>query len=119
MSSDELIGDVIQVIADDLRLRADPQHIVTGPFDQRGLPAGRHGTQRVPCVAGDQTELRGLNPKLSFDVGVSLARRLMVLHTVCTEAALEKIDDAAVFELTGLNLEQIVREREQPETRIA
>ena len=119
VSGDELIGDVIQVIADDLRLRAHPQNIVADPLDQRCFPAGRHGTERVPCMAGDKTELGGLNPKLPLDVGVSLARRLMVLHAVRAEAALEKIDDTAVLELTGLHLEQIVREREQPETCIA
>ena len=85
MSGDELIGDVIQVITDDLRLRASLQNVVTGPLDQRGLPAGRHGAKRVPCVTGDKTELRGLNPKLPLDIGVSLARRLEVLHAVRAE----------------------------------
>jgi hypothetical protein len=55
--SDELIGDVIQVIADDVRLRADPQHIVADPLDQRCFPAGRDGAKRVPCVARDEAEL--------------------------------------------------------------
>src|SRR6516162_9161573 len=74
---DELIGDVTQVVADDVWLRSNPQNIVADPLDQRGFPAGRHGAKRVP-VARDKTELRGLNPKLPFDVTVSLARRLMV-----------------------------------------
>jgi hypothetical protein len=43
----------------------------------------------------------------------------MVLHAVRAEAPLEKIDNAAMFKLTGLNLKQIVREGEQPETRVA
>jgi hypothetical protein len=64
VSGDELIGDVIQIIADDLWLRADSQSIVADPLDQRRFPAGRHGSKRVPCVARDQTELRGLDPKL-------------------------------------------------------
>ena len=67
MPSHELIGDVIEVVADDIRLRADPQNIVAGPLDQRRLPAGRHGPKRVPCVAGDKTELRGLNPELPLN----------------------------------------------------
>ena len=112
MSGDELIGNVIQVIADDLRLRADPQNIVADPLDQGCFPAGRHSAKRVPCMAGDKTELGGLNPKLPLDVGVSLARRLMVLHAVRAEAPLEKIDNAAMLKLTGLNLKQIVREGE-------
>jgi hypothetical protein len=40
VSGDELIGHVIQVIADDLRLRADSQDIVADPLDQRCSPAG-------------------------------------------------------------------------------
>jgi hypothetical protein len=31
--SDELIGNVIEVIADELRLRADSQNIVADPLD--------------------------------------------------------------------------------------
>jgi hypothetical protein len=119
VSSDELIGDIVQVIADDLRLGADPQNIVANPLDQRCFPARRHGAERVPGMARDQTELRGLDPKFPLDIGVNLARRLMVLHAVRAEAPLEKIDNAAMFKLTGLNLGQIVRQREQPETCIA
>ena len=55
-TSNELIGDVVEVVADDLRLRADTQYIVPDSLDQRGLPAGRHSTERVPCMAGDQAE---------------------------------------------------------------
>ena len=43
----------------------------------------------------------------------------MVLHAIRAETPLEQIDDAAVFKLAGLHLQQIVGEREQPETRIA
>jgi hypothetical protein len=43
----------------------------------------------------------------------------MVLYAIRAEAPLEKIDNAAMFKLTGLNLEHIVCERERPETRIA
>jgi hypothetical protein len=69
VSSDKLIGNVVQVIADDLRLRADSQNIVADPLDECGLPARRHGAKGVPGVARDETELRGLNPKLALDVG--------------------------------------------------
>ena len=37
MSGDELIGNVIQVVADDLRLRADFQQIITNTLDQRSF----------------------------------------------------------------------------------
>jgi hypothetical protein len=108
VSGDQLIGNIIEVIADDLRLRADSQNIVADPFYQRCFPAGSDGAERVPGMAGDETELGGTDPKLAFDVGVSLARRLMMLHDVRVEAPLEKIDNAAMFKLTGLNLKQIV-----------
>jgi hypothetical protein len=62
----------------------------------------------------DETELRWLDPKVSFDIGVSLSRRLMVLDTVRAEAPLEKIGNAAVFKLASLHLEQVIREGEQP-----
>jgi hypothetical protein len=72
VSGDKLVGNVIQVIANDLRLRANSQNIVAGALDQRGFPAGRDGAERVPGMTGDKTELRGLNPKLPLDVGVGL-----------------------------------------------
>jgi hypothetical protein len=73
VSRNELIGDVIQVIANDLRLRADPQDSVANTLDQRGVPASCDGTESIPCMAGATTELGRLNPKLFFDMGVSLA----------------------------------------------
>ena len=47
MPGDQLIGNVIQVIAHDLRLRADAQDIVAGPLDQRRTPPRRDGAERV------------------------------------------------------------------------
>jgi hypothetical protein len=67
VSSDELIGNIVQVTAYDLRLRADPQKIVADTLDQRGSPARRDGAEGVPCVAGDKAELGGLDSKLSSD----------------------------------------------------
>src|SRR6478609_8156752 len=61
VSSDELIGNIVQVTAYDLRLRADPQKIVADTLDQRGSPARRDGAEGVPCVAGDKAELGGLD----------------------------------------------------------
>ena len=119
MAGDKLIGNVIQVIADDLRLRADTQNIVADALDQRCFPAGRHRAKRVPCMARDKTELPRLNPKRPLDVGVGMARRLMMLHAVRTEALFEKIDNAAMLELTRLDFEQVVREGEKSETGIA
>jgi len=42
-----------------------------------------------------------------------------MFHAVRTEASLKEIDNAAMFKLAGLNLKQIVRESEEPETCIA
>src|SRR6185436_13058080 len=87
VSSDELIGDVVQVTAHYLRLRPDPKKIVADTLDQRCLPACGDGAQGVPRVAGDEAELRRPNSKLFLDIGVSLSRRLMVLHAVRTESS--------------------------------
>ena len=72
VSGDELIGNIVEVIADDLRLRADSQNVVADPPDHRRFPTGCDGAKRVPCMTGDKAEPGGANPKLSFDVGVSL-----------------------------------------------
>ena len=70
-------------------------------------------------MAGDQTEPGSLHSKLFLDVGISLARRFVVLHGVRTEPSFKQIDDAAMLKPACLNLEQIVREGEEPETCIA
>ena len=74
VSSDELIGNVVQVIAYYLRLRADPQEIIADALDQRSPPACRDGAEGVPRVAGDKAQLRGLNSKFVLDISVSLSR---------------------------------------------
>jgi hypothetical protein len=113
------IGDIVEVVAHDVRLRADAQNIIADALDQRRFPARGDGAERVPGVAGDKTELGGLGSKLFLDISVSLRRRLMVLHAVRAESPFEQIDDAAMFELAGLHFKQIVGEAEEPETRIA
>jgi hypothetical protein len=67
-------------------------------------------------MAGDDTQLGGLNSKLFLAVAVPLPRRLMVFHTVSTKSPLEQVDDAAMLELPRLHFEQIVRESEEPES---
>jgi hypothetical protein len=62
VSGDELIGDIVQVIADDLWLRADPQHVVAGPLDQRGAPASRDGAERVPGMQAMRQNWDGCAP---------------------------------------------------------
>ena len=119
MSSDELIGNVVQVVANNLRLRADAQDIVADTPDQRSPPARRNGAERVPRVTGDKIELGGFNSKLFLDVSVSLARRLMVLHAIRAESSFKQIDDAAMLKLARLHFKQIVREDEEPKTCIA
>src|SRR5262249_45375050 len=116
---DELIGNVVQVIAHDLGLRADPEDIVADAPDQRRVPARGDGAERVPGMAGDQAELRRFDTKLFLDLGVGLTRRLVVLHAVSAEAPLEQIDDAAMLKLARLHLEQIVGEGEESKSRAA
>ena len=57
VSGNELIGNVIEVVADDLRLRADSQQIIANTLNQHSFPARSDGTQRVPSMTGDETEL--------------------------------------------------------------
>jgi hypothetical protein len=38
VTDDELVGDVVQVRADDLRLRTDAEHVIPRSLDQSGLP---------------------------------------------------------------------------------
>ena len=60
-SPDELIRDIVQIVADELRLRPDAQKFIAGALDQRGAPAGGHRAQRVPGMTGDQKKLGGFN----------------------------------------------------------
>ena len=105
MSSDELIGNVVQVIPYYLRLRADSQNIIADTPDQRSPPARRDSAESVPCVAGNKKELVRFNSKLFLDISVSLARRLMVLHAVRAESSFKQIDDATMLKLARLHFE--------------
>ena len=72
VTGDKLIGNVVQVIADDLRLRTDSQNIIAGALDQCSFPTGRHSAKRVPCMAGNKAKLRGGDSKLLLDVAIRL-----------------------------------------------
>jgi hypothetical protein len=48
VSGDEPVGDVVEVVADNLRLRTDSQDIVADTLDQRCLPARRDGAKGYP-----------------------------------------------------------------------
>ena len=95
-----------------------PQNIVA----DRLINAASQPAATAPSVSHVWHAIRqscGLNSEFPLDVGVNPARGLVVLHPVRAEAPLKKIDNAAMFKLTGLNLGQIVGQGEQPETRIA
>jgi hypothetical protein len=47
---EELVGDRVEVVPDVVGLRADVQRGVALTEDERGLPAGRTGAERVPDV---------------------------------------------------------------------
>jgi hypothetical protein len=63
VAGDQLIGHVVEVVADDLRLRPDAQNVVARALDQGRFPACGDGAKGVPGVAGDETELRRLDKK--------------------------------------------------------
>ncbi|WP_213742743.1 hypothetical protein [Bradyrhizobium sp. dw_411] len=42
MPSDKLIGNVVEVITNDMRLRPHFENIIADTFDQCGFPTGRH-----------------------------------------------------------------------------
>ena len=79
---DEPVGDGVEIVADDLRLRADRQHIVPDATNEGAFPSGRDGTERVPGMASDQAKLCGLHTQLRLDIGVGLTRGLMALHAI-------------------------------------
>ena len=54
---DELVGNRIEILADVVRLRPDVERGVALAKDERGLPADRAGTARVPDVARDQADV--------------------------------------------------------------
>ena len=112
MSRDELISNVGEVIAHELRLRADRQNIVADSLDQGGLPAGRNGTEGVPRVTSDKTKLGRFDAKLAFDVGITLGRWLVAPHGLYAESLLEEFGNSAVFELLFLHFYWIVGESE-------
>ena len=66
-----------------------------------------------------QDRAGGHNCKLSLDIGISLARRFVMLHAVRAETPLKEIDNAAMLKLASLDLKQIVRECEEPEPCIS
>jgi hypothetical protein len=118
VADNKLISNVVQVIADDLWLRTNSQNIVANTSDQCHLPARRDGAEGVPRVAGDKAELGGGNSKLILDICVSLGRRFMVFRAVRAESSFKQIEDAPMLKLARLHFKQIVREGEEPKTRI-
>src|SRR5262249_34989943 len=116
---DELIGHLVEIVADDPRLRADRENIVADALDQRALPTRCDGADDVPGVACDEAKLRGIGPQLLLDVRVRQWRGLVMLPPVGAESPPEHVRDPAVLELARLHLEQIVRERKETETSVA
>src|SRR5215472_15661398 len=119
MSGDKLIGDVVEIVADDVRLRADAKHLIAGAPDERPFPSSGDRAEYVPGVAGDKAKLRRRHLQFLLHMCVGFARGLVVFYAIGAESALEQVDDAAVFELAGLDLQEIVGEREQPEAGTA
>jgi hypothetical protein len=68
---DQLVG--VQRIADDVRLRADAEDVVTGPLDQRSLSSGRHGDllTALPEETGRQ----------QYELGLQMAHGMALIAT--------------------------------------
>jgi hypothetical protein len=96
---DELIGNVVQVAANNLRLRTDSQKIIAGPLNERCVPASSNRSKHVPAMAGDHTQIGGLSAKFLLDIGISSGGRLIVLDAVRAQALLEEIGNTTVFQL--------------------
>ena len=62
MSGDKLVGDVLEVGADNMGLRTDPKNVVADALNLRRFPARRDGAERVPSVAGIMQSSEGLTP---------------------------------------------------------
>jgi hypothetical protein len=103
VAGDELIGNVTEVIADDLRLRTNSQEIIAFALDQSSFPTGRHRAERVPGMTGDHAELRRADGERLLDMGVGLGRRFEELDAIHAEASFEEIGDPALRQLSALN----------------
>src|SRR6185312_4587650 len=70
---DQLIGDVVEVVTNDLRLGTYAKEIVADALDQGRFPTGCHCAEGVPGMAGGETHLRGNGAELLLDIAVGLA----------------------------------------------
>ena len=115
MPGDELIGDVVEVVADNVRLRAYCQHIVADSLNlnQRRFPAGGDGADRIPGVTRDETELRGPDAELPFNVRRPQMQAYDALRCPhYSKEPREKVSDTSMLHLTRLYLNSVVRESE-------
>lgn len=76
-TSNELIGNIVEIVTHDLWLWTNPHEIIARTFGKRGLPSRCDSAERIPDLAGDQTELRRRDAKFCCDRSISLRRRLM------------------------------------------
>jgi hypothetical protein len=53
---DEFIGDVVEIVADNVRLRPEPQHIIPNAPNESGFPPCRDCAQSVPGMGSDQAK---------------------------------------------------------------
>src|SRR5215469_4930590 len=87
---DELVGDHVEVLAGVVRLRADGEGGVALTQDERGLPAGRRGADRVPDMGRDQADVAGVDLERGGHEVVGLRGWLVAFDgLVDTEPALE------------------------------
>jgi hypothetical protein len=71
-------------------------------------------------VARDQADVARIDLECGGYRLVGLWRRLVAFHgLVDAEAAFEQVDDAAMLQLTPVDLQRVVGKREQPEAMVA
>jgi hypothetical protein len=92
---DQLIGNLVEIIAHEIWLWTDLRQVAAGTLDQCRAPAGCLGANRIADVTGDHKRIRRLRAQLARDIGIGLGRWFVTLDPVNAETTLEEIDGAA------------------------
>jgi hypothetical protein len=100
MAGDQLVGDLTEVRAGNLRLGSDVQERIARPQDKRSLPTRRDRTQSVPGMASDQTDFRRLSLHCPRYSRVDFRRGLMTADVIDAEPPLEGVQQTGSLELS-------------------
>jgi hypothetical protein len=114
---DQLIGNLVEIIAHEIWLWTDLRHVAAATLDQCRAPAGCLGADRIADVTGDHERIRRLRVQLARDIGIGLGRWLVTLDPVSAETTLEEIDGAAALQLLAETLQEIFDKHEEVKPR--